>query len=100
MHAVDGGSIERTHVLDEEILSHEHEARVARGDIFRADDDIGSRASADHDRTAHIDRSSSQFLRTFLDRNGPGLLFLALSLHEADTRFHDGEEKQVEQCYE
>ena len=39
------------------------------------------------------------FLGPFFDGNGPGLFAFALSAHQTNASFHDGEKEQVEQCY-
>ena len=42
---------------------------------------------------------AAKFLRAFFDGNGPGLFAFALSAHQTNASFHDGEKEQVEQCY-
>ena len=98
--AVDGGSVGGSQILDEQILTHQRKTRMTRGNIACTNDDVCVRGTADDNRPAHDDGNAAQFLRAFLDRKVPGALFLALSAHQADSRFHNGEQEQVQQCHE
>ena len=72
---------------------------MARRYVFGTDDDIGSWAAAYDNRAVDGNVHAAKFLRAFFDGNGPGLFAFALSAHQTNASFHDGEKEQVEQCY-
>ena len=72
---------------------------MARRYVFGTDDDIGSWAAAYDNWAVDGNVHAAKFLRAFFDSDGPGLFAFALSAHQANASFHDGEKEQVEQCY-
>ena len=77
--AVHGCAVRGAQVLDEQVLPHEGEARVAPGNVSGADDDVGARAASHDDRAAYGNLHAAQLFRAALDRDGPRLLLLPLS---------------------
>ena len=94
--AVDRSAVRGVQVFHEQILAHEREARVPSRNVACRDDDVRAGAAADDDRTVDAYGYAAELLRALLDGDRPCLLLRALAFDEPDTRFHDGEQEQVQ----